>query len=72
MRWLNPLGFQVTQYRVDTDFSAVPNVDVDEALKDAMQAIGAAEAAPATPLDERAEAAVAAPAAATPPGAPSP
>ena len=72
LRWLNPLGFQVTQYRVDTDFSAVPNIDVDEALKDAMQAIGAAEAAPATPIDERAGAAVVVPAAATPPGAPSP
>lgn len=38
-RFLNPLGFQVTQYRVDIDRATTPNLGVDETLSSALQAI---------------------------------
>jgi type IV secretion system protein VirB8 len=37
-RFLNPLGFQVTQYRVDIDRATTPNLGVDESLSTALQA----------------------------------
>lgn len=39
----NPLGFQVTQYRVDTDFSSTPPPSVDAAADQALEALVAAD-----------------------------
>jgi type IV secretion system protein VirB8 len=36
-RFLNPLGFQVTQYRVDIDRATTPNLDADESLTAALR-----------------------------------
>jgi len=38
----NPLGFQITQYRVDTDFSSTPPSSMDEAADQALVALAAA------------------------------
>lgn len=35
-RFLNPLGFQVTQYRVDIDRATTPNLEADESLSAAL------------------------------------
>jgi len=43
LRWLNPLGFQVTDYRSDLDLTANSGVGIDQALADAAAAVGLAE-----------------------------
>lgn len=45
-RFLNPLGFQITQYRVDRDFTTTPGVAQDQALATAL-----AQPSPATAME---------------------